>query len=384
MKNKNSKIIAFVMVFALLIAMVLVTSVANAKTTDIVITSDKETISAGETAIISVKVTTNYPVATMSIPVFYDKTLVDVSDAATTLTEYAVANTTTESQSVDAEKIYANTDIDSSKFGFVLATYIGGANTDVAESIDETVFTFKITAKADVAGNAVVKVVEESAKTSENVSGMLYFGAVSKGTTITDIPENVESKDLETATANVKIGSDKNTLVLNENAPFEAIIDLNNTIGGEYTGTVYGFDTLGWSDTWEVDGTIADFLSTAYGDDYLEVVLPDAGVETTGTVINVLDDNGDVVESYVFIYFGDLDMDGNVGASDSAIAIEYEMYYAGIETLDAFMAGDLDSDSMPGSSDGAVMVEWEMYYEYLPYQSEVGANTYGNIVYEIF
>ena len=180
MKNKNSKIIAFVMVFALLIAMVLVTSVANAKTTDIVISSDKETISAGETAIISVKVTTNYPVATMSIPVFYDKTLVDVSDAATTLTEYSVANTTTESQSVDAEKIYANTDIDSSKFGFVLATYIGGANTDVAESIDETVFTFKITAKADVAGNAVVKVVEESAKTSENVAGMLYFGAVSK------------------------------------------------------------------------------------------------------------------------------------------------------------------------------------------------------------
>ena len=317
MKNQKSKIIAFVLVFALLIATVIVTSVANAKTTDILITADKDTLLAGESATVSVKVTTNYPVATMSIPVFYDKTLVDISDEIAVLTGYAVAETTTDSQSVDAVKIYANTGVDSNQFGFVLVTYIGGANEEVAESIDEVVLTFKITAKASVSGNAVVKVVEESAKTGENVKGMFYFGAVPKGRTITDIPENVENKELENATTNVKIGEEPNTLVLNENAPLEAIIDYDNTIGGEYTGTVYGFDTLGYNDNWETDGTIADFLSTAYGDEYLEVVVGDAGVETTGTVINVLDNDGNVVESYMFVYFGDMDMDGAVGFSDS-------------------------------------------------------------------
>ena len=383
MKNKKSKIIAFVLVFVLLIATVIVTSVANAKTTDILIAADKDTILAGESATVSVNVTTNYPVATMSIPVFYDKTLVDVSEAVATLSEYSVANTTTDSQSVDTAKVYANTDIDENKFGFVLATYIGGANEEVAESIDEVVLTFKITAKEDVSGNAVVKVVEESAKTSGNVAGKLYFGAVPNGKTITEIPENVESKDLETAIANVKIGADKNTLVLNENAPFEAVIDLDNTIGGEYNGTIYGFDTLGYNDNWEVDGAIADFITTAYGDDYLEVVVGDAGVETTGTLINVLDNEGNVVETYVFIYFGDLDMDGLVGASDATVAENYEMVYEGFDTLYQFMGGDIDSDSMPGASDATVMENYEMMYEGMPYQVDVGAGACG-IAYEIF
>lgn len=378
MKNKKSKIIAFVLVFALLITTVIVTSVANAKTTDILISADKENLSAGESAIVSVKVTTNYPVATMSIPVFYDKTLVDVSDATTTLTEYSVANTTTESQSVDTAKVYANTDIDSSNFGFVLATYIGGANEEVSETIDEVVLTFKITAKESVSGNAVVKVVEESAKTSENAKGMLYFGAVPKGTTITDVPENVENKELENATANVKIGAEKNTLVFNENAPFEAIIDTVNTIGGEYTGAVYGFDTTGLCDEdWKVDGAIADFLTTAYGDDYLEVVVGDAGVETTGTVINVLDEDGNVVESYMFIFFGDIDMDGLVGESDAAVAATYESEYYGFDNLYQFMAGDLDNDLLPGESDAAYMATWESEYYGMPFQADIGAGVAG-------
>ena len=177
--------------------------------------------------------------------------------------------------------------------------------------------------------------------------------------------------------------AEPNTLVLNENAPFEAYIDLDNNIGGEYTGTIYGFDTLGWNDNFEVDGTIADFYSTAYGDDYLEVIPADGG-ETTGTVVNVLDEEGNVVESYVYIYYGDMDKDGMVGASDAGMAEYYEMMYEGIDTLDSFMAGDLDGDAMPGSSDAGIMEYWEMMYEGMPLQADVAAGVYGSIVYEIF
>ncbi len=199
---------------------------------------------------------------------------------------------------------------------------------------------------------------------------------------------NTSNNNLVAAIANFEAAAtEPNTLILNENAPFEAIIDLNNNIGGEYTGTVYGFDTLGWNDNFEVDGAIADFLSTAYGDEYLEVVIGDSGVETTGTVINVLDGNGDVVESYVYIYFGDMDMDGLVGVSDAMMAETYEGTFdaeeAGIFSLDQYMAGDLDGDSYPGVSDAMTMEWWEGNYEGMPLQSEMGSANV-EIFYEIY
>ena len=169
--------------------------------------------------------------------------------------------------------------------------------------------------------------------------------------------------------------------MLKEDAPFEAIIDTVNC--GDFTGAIYGFDTLGWNDDFTVDGTIADFVTTAYGDEYLEVVVGDSGVETTGTVINVLDEDGNVVESYVYIYFGDMDMDGGVGAADAAIAEYYELNFMGIDTLYQFMAGDLDGDSMPGSSDAGVMEFFEMNYFGMVYQADVGALA-KDIPYEIF
>ena len=195
---------------------------------------------------------------------------------------------------------------------------------------------------------------------------------------------NASNYALERAIANFETAegpSEPNTLVLNENAPFEAVIDTMN--GGEYTGAVYGFDTLGWNDDFIIDGTIAEFVTTAYGDDYLEVVVGDSGIETTGTLINVYDADGNVVETYVYIYFGDMDMDGGVGAADAAMAEFYELNFMGIETLYQFMAGDLDSDSMPGASDAAVMEYWESNYFGMYYQADIAAVAQ-EIPYEIF
>ncbi len=385
--KKSKKIIGIVLSLILIISITATIFIANANTkeTDVVITVDKAELSSGQSATVSVKVKTNYPIATMSIPVFYDKTMVDVNEVTATLSDYAVKSAITDAQSNDVSKIYANTGVNSDKYGFVLVTYIGGAGKEVPETMDEVVLTFKITAQKGINGTETIKCVSRSAKTNENTAGMLYFGATTNENVIDSIPENVENVNLTDAQANVNIGSQLNTLMLNENAPFEAIIDLDNNMGGEYTGTIYGFDALGWNENWEADGTIADFLTTAYGDEYLEVIVPeDAGVETTGTIINVLDEEGNVVESYMYIYFGDMDMDGNVGASDAGIAEDYEMLYEGIDTLDSFMAGDLDNDSMPGASDAGYMADWEMLYEGMPFQSDIGAGVYGNIIYEIF
>ena len=383
---RKNRIISLILAVVLCLTATVLVVTANTKEASIQIISDKTELKAGEATTVSVNVTTNFSVATMSIPVFYDKTMVTVSEATATLTDYAVKSTTTDVQSVNSEKVYADTNIDSDKYGFVLVTYIASAGSDVSAAIDGTVLTFKVTANTDVEGDALFNCVAESAKTADNIDGMLYFGSPTSGNTINSVPENVENIDFTSASKTVVItkgSAEANTLVLNENAPYEAIIDLNNTIGGEYTGTVYGFDTLGWNENWEADGAIADFLSTAYGDDYLEVIVPDAGVETTGTVVNVLDEDGNVVESYMYIYFGDMDMDGEVTDADAGLAADYGMLYEGIDNLATFMAGDLDGDSMPGESDAGIMADWAMLYEGMPFQADVGMMAV-DILYEIY
>ena len=381
---KKNRIISLVLAIVFCLTATVLVVTANTKEASIQIISDKTELKAGESATISVNVTTNFSVATMSIPVFYDKTMVTVSDATANLTDYSVKSTTTDAQSVNSDKVYADTNVDSSKYGFVLVTYIASAGVDVADTVDGAVLTFNITALADVEGDAIINCVAESAKTTDNVDGMLYFGSPASGKTINSVPENVENINFDSANETVVItkgSAEANTLVLNENAPFEALIDLVNC--GDFTGAVYGFDTLGWNDNFEVDGTIADFVTTAYGDEYLEVVVGDSGVETTGTVINVLDGEGNVVESYVYIYFGDMDMDGGIGAADAAIAEYYELNFMGIDTLHQFMAGDLDGDSMPGASDAGTMEFWELNYFGMALQSDIGAVA-KDIPYEIF
>ena len=177
--------------------------------------------------------------------------------------------------------------------------------------------------------------------------------------------------NLEAAIANFESAvSEPNTLMLNENAPFEAIIDLENTIDGEFTGTVYGFDTLGWNDAMEADGAIADFLTTAYGDDYLEVIEADGG-ETTGTIINVLDGDGNVVESYVYIYFGDVNGDGLVDNGDSVYMDTYGLMFEGIDDLMQMMASDVNGDGMIDNADSVYTDTYGLMFEGMPTQAEI-------------
>ncbi len=198
---------------------------------------------------------------------------------------------------------------------------------------------------------------------------------------------NVANAALEAAIANFESAApaEPNTGVGNENAPFEAIVDGTNVNpDGTFIATIYGFDTLGWNDAFEVDGTIIEFFTSTYGDDYVEVVVGDAGVETTGTIINILDEEGNVIETYTYVYFGDVDMDGMVGASDAVYCEYYETYYEGIDTYEQFMAADLDGDAFPGAGDAVYMEYYETYYEGMPLQVDIATAIVDNgLVFEM-
>ena len=392
--KRSKKLIGIVLslILAISITATIFIATANTKETDIIITVDKAELSAGESATVSVKVTSNYPIATMSIPVFYDKTLVDASDVTATLTNYAVKSAIIDAQSKDVSKVYANTGINSDKFGFVLATYIGGAGKEVPETTDNVILTFKITAKTGVSGTETIKCVSQSAKTDENIAGMLYFGATTNGKVIDSIPENIENIDLTLAQANVKIGAEPNTLVIrDEYADSGIIVDLEiagmmahedwypHLIGAEdaaVTGVIYGLDTIGYDDAFasETYPMLMDALTTNNGDEYLEIIVPETsadGFETTGTIINVLDEDGNAIETYVFVYFGDINGDSIVDTGDGSDAFLFDYTQDSITTVASMIAMDYTGDSVMDAEDGALLFEKDYYGEGYPSQAEL-------------
>lgn len=296
MKNKN-KTIAIIVAIVLVASVFVIGTVANTKNTSIAISIDKTELSAGQSATVTVTASADYPVATASIPVFYDKTLVAVSNATATLTGYDVANVTTDLTAVDGSKIYENTNISSSKFGFVLVTYIGGANDTVSTLENATVLTFKITAKSDVSGEALVKCITESAKTENNVAGMLYFGTTTSGNTITSIPENVENINVTNATQSATIVTGSADLMEKDDMP--TVIDARNKY-------IYGI-TAG--------DNIEDYLKVNNGS--FELVANSSGYTNgTGATVKVKNASGTVVDTYTVIIFGDVNGDGAITATD--------------------------------------------------------------------
>ena len=319
MKKKN-KIIAIIVALILVVSVFVVGTVANTKNTSIAISINKTELTAGQSATVTVTASADYPVATASIPVFYDKTMVTVSNATATLTGYAVAEVTTDLIAVDSAKIYANTNMNSEKFGFVLVTYIGSANDTVSTIDNKTVLTFTITAKSDVSGDALVKCVTESAKTDDNVEGMLYFGTTTSGTTITSIPENVENIDVENASKSATITTGGADLVAKADMP--TVIDTTNKY-------IYGI-TAGDS--------VEDYIQVNNGS--FELVENSSGYTNgTGATVNVKNTSGTVVDTYTVIIFGDVNGDGSVTASDYSMIKNYTMGVA-FETGVALIAAD--------------------------------------------
>ena len=303
--KKSKKIFSIVLSLILIISITttVLIATANTKETAVEITVDKAELSVGQSATVSVKVTANYPIATMSIPVFYDKTLVDVSDATATLTDYSVKNAITESESADTSKVYANTGVNSEKFGFVIVNYIGGAGKDVPETMDSVVLTFKITAKAGASGTEVIKCVSKSAKTDENIAGMLYFGSPVSGRNIDSIPENVKNIDLTKAQASVVISTAGATLVANSDT--SAVVNYENNY-------IYGVEAGVSAEE------LAEYFSVANGT--FDMVANDGGYTNgTGATLVVKDNKGNEVDAYTLIIFGDVNGDGVVTATDANI-----------------------------------------------------------------
>ena len=212
------------------------------------------------------------------------------------------------------ESYNATLSVSKAKGKVMIIADTAGVATIEAEAIDGVIATVVYTYSGE--GSAEIA-IDDNAKSATNVAGTLIAARMSDDNLVTGDPITGQT---------VTVGD--SVIIGGGEAPTLAVID--GTIGvidttrtsetcddsgtpldeGVYTGYIYGVEPEA--------GETVDAVFEVVGDGELEIIATDAGSEAgTGTIVNVLDANGDVVETYVLIIFGDVNGDGAVDLSDS-------------------------------------------------------------------
>lgn len=294
-------------------------------TATVAVTPAADNIAAGESTTVSVKVTTNFTVGALSVPLFYEKANVTLSNIAVPATAgYAYSTDATAS---NAASVFASAGLDSATYGFVMVTYIPEAGAATRVFADEQVLSFTVTANAGVADGTAVnfQTVEASRKTSTNPTGTLYVGFINSDT-INAVPTNIEATGLVTSST-VTIGSAVQPADLELTASGTTdgvVIDTRITLGGAYAGVVYGFKQIN-NTTFRANSTyITNALQATNGGSLSIARSFNTLGWSTGTTITVKNSDGtDSGKVYVVVIFGDVNYDGLINGNDTAACKSY-------------------------------------------------------------
>lgn len=361
--TKAKKVLSLVLAVVMVAAMFAVSASASAdQTATFTVTPSATTAQIGDVVTVTVALKTDYYAGPTNVPVYYNPDVFEF--VAGSVSGTAIFGTgATDVQS------YNDATAGCLKVAFIPQS----ANGATARILSGTLFTFQLKAIAN--GDSDIQIKAADQKTTTNVGGTLYCGAYATSSVSSAI--DMYDQTLAITNAKVTVGvAVVNTLVIKDTATVTPVIDTENTFD-EYTGSVYGIDTL---ELFTADGTLADNLTTTLGDEYLRITTPDSGVETTGTIIEVLDaDMTTVLETYVFVYFGDIDADGSITSTDSFFAEYYEGAAEGIDYAYQLMAGDVDGDGSLTSTDGFFMEYFEGMSEGI--EQSVVAETVSSNVY---
>lgn len=347
---KSKKILSLALAFVMALSVLTMGAFAamTTPTATFTVSASASEVAPGEEVTITVKAnaTETFYAGPMSFPMEYDASLFEYVANSATVADIYGAGTTTPAVNSAAGKLTVA--LAPSTSGTVTAPDLNGANL--------TVFTFKLKA-IGTTGSSTVAIANDQ-KTLTNLNGKFYCGSFDgadpKTAELTELGQTLSRVD---ATVSIKGGA-VGTPELVLTAAGEAagtVISTNHCTADGFDGCVMGIDTLGVYTT----ETIANNVTVNNG---TMVVNTDAsgGSETTGTVIEVYNNNGDLVAKYVFIYFGDIDCDGMLTSNDGTIAADYELLEEGIDTEYQLLAADVDGDTMVTSNDGTIVADFEL------------------------
>lgn len=314
------KIIGVVLALVMVLSVATVAFAADGDAYSVAFTADKTTLNAGESATVTVKITSNFNVSAMSIPVFFDNSKVTVT-AATTLpadkTEIATE------VDPDVDKYFQGSGHTKDDYGIRALVYVAKQGDSIRSYSDEAVMTLTVTAKDGASGAVVLECISTTVKTSANPSGTLYLAKNSSGhDTVDSLGEVIDNATVTGAKTTINIGGGAEPADLELTAlgvTNNIKIDTHKTFGGQYDGAVYGFAQLAAN----------TFMNTTYLNNNLQATnegtlafsrsIGKTGYGT-GTVITVKNSDGTDSKSYVVIIFGDVDGNGLINLTDATTA----------------------------------------------------------------
>ena len=218
-----------------------------------------------------------------------------------------------------------------------------GTATITAEEINGVIAT--VVYKYAGSGSAEIA-IEDDAKSATNVGGSLIAARMGDGDVVTGDPITGQTV---TVGDSVIIGSAAQAPTLAVIDGTIGVIDTSRTEMGEYeitevTGYIFGVDPALGEDV--------NSIFEVVGDGELEIIETNNG-QGTGTVVNVVDLEGTIVDSYCLINFGDVTGDGIINVEDS-INVELSdgmMYEDGADGMcicapELIFAGDVTADGI--------------------------------------
>lgn len=332
--TKAKKMLSIVLAVVMVAAMFAFSASAATQNATFTVSVDRTPVTQGEVINVTVNLTTDYYAGPTSVPVYYNPAVFEfVAGSVVGANIFGSAATT---------DVYSNND---AVTGCLKVAFIpkSSAGTATAKMMNGTLFTFQLKAIAD--GTSDIGLKAEDQKTATNVGGTLYCGAYASSA-IDANPATVGQTFAITNTSATVGATATPELQLSETgAANGAIIDRVSTCN-DGDGFVYGIAA-------HEGEMISDYLTTPAGS--IQVVANDQGNESTGALIQLLDDGGNVVETYIFVLFGDVNGDGAIDSTDvtdieSVAMYTNDQYYADDGTAWS-MAADTNGDSSIDSTD---------------------------------
>ena len=237
--------------------------------------------------------------------------------------------------------------------GTVTAPNLNGANL--------AVLTFKLKA-IGTTGSSTIAIADDQ-KTASNISGKFYCGSFDGSNPMTDELTEIGQTLNRVGTTVAYAAAGTPELILTEEGNGAVIRTDLCTGSGEFAGCVFGIDTLNGEN-------IEDFVTTVVGS--IEVVENSEGNMSTGATILLKDTTGEVVATYVFIYFGDVNGDGAVDITDAAMVEAHDQW---VETIEedtaAYYASDVNYDAVVDITDSAAIEAQDQWVEELEAQNAI-------------
>lgn len=230
-------------------------------------------------------------------------------------------------------------------------------------STEKVVATLTYTASADVSAELSIDL---NAKTQENPGGTLLAARMSDGNVVTGtsiLGQNVKPTNTVTigsaaSTPPTLVAIDGTLGVVDTSRTMLDELDINGDGDTQVvTGYLLGFDP-------DNNGALGELFEVK-GDGEMQIVATEAGSEAgTGTIVNVVDNGGNVVATYVVIVFGDVNGDGFADGTDAGIIVEHDAWllgeYGRLYSFQEF-AGDVNIDYGCDGTDAGIIVEHDAW-----------------------